>query len=637
MHSNSRIFSFVPNLPDTAKNMYGRFTKTLTEVPCGSIHNTIELMLDSNELSSLPEQDRLSTQLFFEVLQDIIRQGWTLLYEDGFLRAVPPEMHYLKSTDRDDIKERLRRSLVEARNEQLNEESVRKFITYMEKERTYAGKTVSVLNLFLSPEKLIQDLTTCLNAPQEAQDALLQGSIQPYLQLADTSRDPFTNLRLRDIWRYARYTWSLPYSAQPGRQMQYLIRDASRDCHPIIGIGALGNSVVQITCRDQEIGWSIDTVVRKPDGYRYISSFIEELERSVSDIYWQDLISSSEVQNPTQDTLTHLLNIAAEIPSINKEGEKRSDESVGNAVFSPAYKRKRALALYDVLRAKFIFRLGKSNTTSDKDLFEWLKSKDDGRRAMGTAVRNIKKRHVGSSMMDITTCGAIPPYTDILGGKLVSLLMASPQVVHDYKQRYQNAVSEIASRMKGQNVTRPANLVLLNTTSLYHVGSSQYNRINVPVVNGFIKYHFVGKTLGFGSVHLSQRTYRTIQRLLRIHSELNPQSSAFAAGVNFKMRTIKNGLRHIGLSQLIQHENPRLVYMVPLSTNWREYLTGIETEPQSIYKDLENPSKETELLINYWKHRWFIPRVKSGMGLLKMKGKGRVKLSDLFLYDGAEF
>lgn len=35
--------------------------------------------------------------------------------------------------------------------------------------------------------------------------------------------------------------------------------------------------------------------------------------------------------------------------------------------------------------------------------------------------------------------------------------------------------------MKGAAVTCPPNLVLLATTSLYGVGSSQYNRLRVPL------------------------------------------------------------------------------------------------------------------------------------------------------------
>ena len=68
----------------------------------------------------------------------------------------------------------------------------------------------------------------------------------------------------------------------------------------------------------------------------------------------------------------------------------------------------------------------------------------------------------------------------MLGGKLVAMLMASPQVVNEYQELYGKQPGEIASRLAGKNVVRPAELVFLTTTSLYHVGSSQYERIRIP-------------------------------------------------------------------------------------------------------------------------------------------------------------
>ncbi len=47
-------------------------------------------------------------------------------------------------------------------------------------------------------------------------------------------------------------------------------------------------------------------------------------------------------------------------------------------------------------------------------------------------------------MTDITVCGAVPPYNAILGGKLVAMLAAGPEMVEAYRERYQEAESEIA-------------------------------------------------------------------------------------------------------------------------------------------------------------------------------------------------
>jgi len=45
--------------------------------------------------------------------------------------------------------------------------------------------------------------------------------------------------------------------------MFYLVRDASRPFHPIIGIAALGSSLVQLTARDNVIGWSSQSMLTR--------------------------------------------------------------------------------------------------------------------------------------------------------------------------------------------------------------------------------------------------------------------------------------------------------------------------------------------------------------------------------------
>ena len=46
-------------------------------------------------------------------------------------------------------------------------------------------------------------------------------------------------------------------------------------------------------------------------------------------------------------------------------------------------------------------------------------------------------------MMEIIVCGAIPPYNELLGGKLVSILACSPTVIRDCTEKYKSQVSEI--------------------------------------------------------------------------------------------------------------------------------------------------------------------------------------------------
>src|SRR5439155_25053832 len=160
--------------------------------------------------------------------------------------------------------------------------------------------------------------------------------------------------------------------------------------------------------------------------------------------------------------------------------------------------------------------------------------------------------HVGVNMLDIVVCGAVPPYNAILGGKLVSLLMASPEVIEVYAKRYADSESIIASSMAGRPVRRRPQLVILNTTSLYGVASSQYNRLTIPAeeIGGSpgesVRFERLGRTVGFGSFHLSRESVTQIDRLLAQSQKGRPVNSLFGEGVNPRMRKIRAGLDAIG-------------------------------------------------------------------------------------------
>ena len=145
--------------------------------------------------------------------------------------------------------------------------------------------------------------------------------------------------------------------------------------------------------------------------------------------------------------------------------------------------------------------------------------------------------------MDIIVCGAIPPYNELLGGKLVAMLMASPQVIHDYARRYSGQASEIASRLAGRAVVRSADLVFLGTTSLYHVGSSQYERIRIPGPrSGEITYRSLGYTEGYGSAALTSETTDVLRDVAIQSLGMRRVNNIFGEGVSPRLRMVREGL-----------------------------------------------------------------------------------------------
>ena len=685
-----------PEIPDPVSDLTKHFYSNLSEEPKGEseLGDVVQSLLDGVEVRKpvMGHTEYLKTKAIFETIDDVLGLYWQFsLRESGedegiTLIAHTPNLTTADERSAKEMKSRIRDTLVAARDKQLREEDTQLFVREMETPSVHGGdgepRKTSVQDLFLSPGSLVSDLRSFAEAPVHEKLAQLQDIIQPYLQFVDSDKkDQFTGLRQLDIWRYARCTWSIPHKQTPGRRMRYLVRDAARENHPIIGIGAICSGVMQLTPRDREIGWSplalaqpkrvkdyiseeleeeptkqrVQEVREKKfeevlgqDAWEVVNSLASQLDRALDYLYVQDfldenIVSTSDLESPSAECLQSIEKKKETIANANSNQGFTSTDDYERDAQSSLYTRKRATALKRILSAKRDLQTftREHNESSNADLRRSIVSNGDVRRALKMALRTVKKRRI-AGLMDITTCGAVPPYNEVLGGKLLSFLMASPKVIAKYRRRYRDQESVIASRMKGEAVVRSPELVLLSTTSLYAVGSSQYNRLKAPTANGELRYEEIGKSSGHGHIHISERTFQTLKELLdelnEDDRESNRPNNRFGNGVNYKMRTIKAALSEIGLKPLHQHEHPRLIYLVPLAKNWREYLTGKDDTPEYLYSDTEeNPEAETQALIDYWKLRWFYKRAQKDFIIERLEeADGAVKVSNLIPDDEPE-
>lgn len=603
--------------------------------------NRVELI--KNELSQIDvntAEDKLEALKYaasLSVLIDLSLQGWIFDIANGTLTLK------MENESLDD-KQKLRYRLSAEKNAQFKSPTVAAFIQRMEADKVYNENLISIRQLIGNRDLLIQYI--------QANERVCE----PYIQLVTNARDEHTGYWLSDIWRYFRYTWSIPYKTMPGRNLFYLVRDRRQPYHPIIGIFALGNSVLNLTVRDDDIGWTVDAIkknmslqteeticeqtvsdtdgktiktkIRRPleTKEQYISRsakyadtlyplLLKNIESAISEIYLKDLGYHRNTKYPSQEKVDELLEMAARYAalSINNHNNETSPKWAEEAQ-SNLYKRKRAAELAKLLETKRVF-----NNVSGETCFERLTqllATERGRKAIHTALIANRKTKIGSNMMDIIVCGSIPPYNELLGGKLISILACSPQVVSDYTTRYKNQVSEIASRMKGQRVIRDSHLVYLGTTSLYAVGSSQYNRIKVPMLEDFtLEFRKMGITEGYGTVFFSKDTTTLFSKLLEEQDGGKKIGHVFGEGTSPRFRMISRGLSCIGIraDAFLKHYSPRIVYSIDLARNTNSYLLGFEDEVDYGY-DLNSPAEvnqKTQELIDYWYNRWLTMRLSS--------------------------
>ena len=587
--------------------------------------------VDSNDIESVKYAAVLN------VLIDLYQQGWKFEVRSNRL--------YLSMSEQDSAdKDYVRFRLSSERKAQFNESTVTRFIEKMEKSKQYNGHTISVRNLIGSSQQLIQKITN-------ADDNI----VQPYIQLVEHAHDAHTGYWLSDIWRYFRYTWSIPYKTMPGRNLFYLVRDAAQEYHPIIGIFALGNSVLNLTVRDNEIGWTVDAIAKQLKRKKQVTHstqlvsgtngktvgasvqhFLESeaeyearlqsycqctvktlllnLDAAVSELYLEDL-GYTPGEMPSKERVTALRELAERLRNLAIDNKKNPVvSSYEDEAKETLFKKKRASELARLLEATRIFEKYKSDSYID-----WLKALmriDEGRKAVNTALVANRKTKIGSNMMEIIVCGSIPPYNELLGGKLVSILACSPTVIKDYTERYRNQVSVIASKMKGQEVIRDSTLAFLGTTSLYAIGSSQYNRIKVPMAEDFdLAYKKMGITEGYGTVYFSKATTSVLMRVLELQDGGRRINNIFGEGTSPRFRLISRGMSSLGIraDAFLQHYSPRIVYSIELARNTNEFLRG-ETDVLDYPFDLQNPDSvatATQGLIDFWYKRWLTKRLQT--------------------------
>lgn len=569
------------------------------------------------------------------VLIDLSQQGWIFEIQDNdlFLRM---------EADNVDDKRMLRYRLSAERNAQFKTASVAAFVRKMEAVKTYNGKTVSIENLIGNTDALMERIR---NGHQVC---------EPYVQLVTNDRDEYTGYKLTDIWRYFRYTWSIPYKTMPGRNLYYLVRDRLQAEHPVIGIFALGNSVLNLTVRDDDIGWTVEAIktemsrkmevsyctqnlsetdgkkvkvkVTKPsetkvdfekrtEQYADIiyPLLLKNIAEAIGDIYVKDLGYHRQTKYPRQEQIDRLLAISAEYSqkSLNNKNNETAPDWESEAKTN-LFIRKRSAELAKLLATRMVFNeaIGESN----REKLIYLLSNDAGRKAINTALVANRKCKIGSNMMDIIVCGAIPPYNELLGGKLVSMLACSPTVIRDYTLRYSNQISEIASRMKGKKVIRDSRLVYLGTTSLYAIGSSQYNRIKMPLSSGCVlEYRKMGVTEGFGTLFFSRETTALFSRIMELQDGGKRINHVFGEGTSPRFRMISRGLSTIGIraDAFLRHYSPRIVYSIDLAKNTKEFLMGIDEDVDygfDLY-DEEEVLNRTQEICDYWYSRWLEKRL----------------------------
>lgn len=199
------------------------------------------------------------------------------------------------------------------------------------------------------------------------------------------------------------------------------------------------------------------------------------------------------------------------------------------------------------------------------------------------------------NVMDAFVLGAVPPYSNLLCGKLMAMLTLSAEVGELFEYKYGESQSKIYGMSKNPR------LALVTTTSALG-RSSVYNRLHI---NGQKYLESVGYTKGYGEFHFSNGTYGRIFEFVNERCAPMAKNAKWGTGWRNKREVIKRCLQLVGLPDwILCHGVNREIFCGRRGFNSLEFLRG---ENDCLDKFMWT----AEELSEKFKQRWLLKRASS--------------------------
>jgi uncharacterized protein DUF4338 len=210
---------------------------------------------------------------------------------------------------------------------------------------------------------------------------------------------------------------------------------------------------------------------------------------------------------------------------------------------------------------------------------------------IGWTVPDREERLV--NVMDAYVLGALPPYNQLLAGKLVACLIRSREVRNHFAKKYGHRKSIISKKKK-----HPGLGVVTTSSSLGR--SSVYNRLKLA---GVPYFQSIGYTTGWGHFHIPAQLFLEMRKYLRLKRHPYAKGNRFGDGPNWKLRLVRAVLDDLGYeSDLLRHGIMREVFACNVATNAARVLRGEVRHFH--YRGLLTVQEIGALA----KDRWIVPR-----------------------------
>lgn len=390
----------------------------------------------------------------------------------------------------------------------------------------------------------------------------------PDLDLLDAKGTTRAGGDPRTLWRCVRATWSMtPEASAPGRELAFVAVDRRSPATPL-GIIQIRNVVPEINQRDLWLGIAVGEAQngflgllgRGSEAVRRLKATREVLSALLASVRVEGI--SVRLAEENVGSLGNL--VVAHRRLFNETRQSGRDSALKNEHLRTV---KRAQTAQDLLRGLSAIDRVIADPSSLTDSMI--------RRDLDAGVTKLWHYHMGFVALELSICGASPPFGPLRVGKLMAALAGSQPVLDAWGA--DRPLGQIAQEVYGSEVRkRVPNLgpLIVFTSGLYPGHSAQYERVAV----GSTRWRKIGDTTGYGSFHISVETTEAMRRLNELVDGYTHITRSFGEGSGARFRTVGRALSYLGLPDLRRHETKRPLYALPLVKNARESLFGWEEQ-----------------------------------------------------------
>jgi hypothetical protein len=379
-------------------------------------------------------------------------------------------------------------------------------------------------------------------------------------------------------------SWTMPYRGRSGRSRRFVVLGEAPvlPTPVVIGLIEIGDEAPYSTERDQLLvlrpaafhEWFVALTDREAVA-RELSSTFRRLREAVLPV------ESFRIPGDLDEVL-------AGEAAIQLRAGGRSQSHVG-------HREKKRLA--------YVLRLAHGERVFQEAAAGTVPSPRDP--SLREGLRAIHDLTVPRVHMEATICGALPPFSRALAGKLVVAFLAHPDIVGSTKGPPGEIVTSLFDVNRIDGLLPDTGMLALTTKGLYPGHSALYNRASVPGADGMaVTLRKLGDTRGESTMLVRDRTARLAQRVVEGARSTGRVALVYGTGGSKRMRFLESAAFECGLPKRIVHAGMRRpVYGMRLVTNMADVIWR-RAQPRWLVDTEGSAEDYSRRATHLWRSRW---------------------------------